>query len=370
MEIFIIMITGFVLYILEGELYRRIWSKGLDAKAKIVPDSAFCGDECTLEVTLSNRKLIPLPWLWVKLHISAALDFGTDTKQSGDYVYHNALFCIMGWQEIKRTLHFKCTKRGYFPLRSFEVIGTSILFNGKHSKHYETSSALTVYPVLLNDAETEKLLSVPDGTISHRGFINPDPFEFSGIREYISTDSFRDINFKASAHTASLMTNLRNPTIKGDVTIILCFKLLKQGFEEERFEYSVSAAATLACHYIEQGFAVALYCNGEDGATGDTVSIDTGIGEGHLHDIYESLARVSYTRYRDVSVLGDKAYRGTAAVFISPTVDMSILELYADIEEKYACVTWLFPVMEFDVPRTEPPADSAHIVSVPPYTRR
>lgn len=366
MEIIIIMLTGFILFIAEGELYRRMWSKELNAGVKITPVSAYVGDRCTLEVTLSNRKLLPLPWLWVKLHISSSLQFADTTKATGDYVYRNALFCIMGWQEIKRTLAFKCTKRGYYPVRSFEIIGTSILFNGKHSISFPTPCAVTVYPSLLNKAELEGLLSRLDGTIAHCGWINPDPFEFSGIREYSSSDSFRDINFKASAHANTLMTNTHNPTIKGEITLILCFKLLKERFEEERFEYAISLAATLADYYIEQGFSIALYCNGEDETTGNLIRISSGIGGGQLNHIYECLARVSYRHCKDVDILIPDTISSSFAVFISPTVDMPILDLYNKIMENHAAAKWLFPVMDFDAPRTAPPADTAEIVCVPP----
>lgn len=365
MEIVIIMITGFVLYLIEGEAYRRIWQQGLDANIRLSSDTAFKGDKCALEITLLNRKLIPLPWLWVKLHISLALKFESAEKTKADYVYYNALFCIMGWQKIKRTLPFTASKRGYYPLRSFDVVGTSILFNGKHSKNYNTGCALTVYPELIDISQLEGILSRLDGLIESRGFINPDPFEFSGIREYMPTDNLRDINFKASVHTGELMSNTHNPTIRGKVSIILCMKLLKQRYEEERFEYAISLAATLAEYYISQGFSVALYSNGTDGAAGDTVYIEEGIGDSRLQEIYESLARISYEKTEDTDILMPVSYSNAAAVFISPTVDLDIARLYENVCEKYAETKWLFPVMEFDMALSTPPAESAELISVP-----
>jgi uncharacterized protein (DUF58 family) len=366
-EIFIIMITGFVLFVVEGELYRRLWHKGLDAEVQISPAKAFRGDKCSLTLTLTNRKLLPLPWLWAKLHISASLHFEDKPKATGDYVYHNALFCIMGWQQIRRTLPFTCTKRGYYPIRSFDVTGTSILFNGKHTLSFSAPAALTVYAPLISTNELASVLSQTDGYVAKRGYINPDPFEFAGIREYTASDSFKSINFKASAHANTLMTNTYNPTVKGKVTILLCFKLLKQAFEEERFEYAVSLAATLAQHYISMGYSVALYCNGRDAASGDSIRIPHGIGEGRLSNIYESLARVSYSssHYDEVATLSPDCPSSSSAIFISPTVDKAILELYGRVKSSYASAQWLFPVMGFDAPRTTPPDDTAMLVPVP-----
>jgi uncharacterized protein (DUF58 family) len=360
------MLTGFVLYILEGAIYRRVWRKGLKARAELTPKSAFCGDKGDLCITLENRKLLPLPWLWIKLHISSSLSFKDSPKPSGAYTYRNALFCIMGWQEIKRTMPFVCTKRGYFPLKSLEVIGTSILFNGKHAQAFDRNSAITVYPMLLDKGEVSELFSRLDGELAYRGFANPDPFEFAGIREYQPFDSLRDINFRASAHTGELMANMHNPTVKGELDIILCFKRLEKNtaFEQERFEYSISLAATIAEHYITNGFAVGLYCNGKN-ALGEGIYLDGGIGDGQLQAVYECLARVGYDSCEDVATLTQDRY-SNCAVFISPTVDKSVLEVYNKITEKYSTVKWLYPTMVFDVSRTLPPVEDAEIMSVPP----
>lgn len=369
MEIFVIMLTALVLYILEGVLYKRLWSVGLKADVNIAPRSAFCGDKCRLEITLTNRKLLPLPWLWVKLHISSTLHFEGKPDSNDSYIFHNALFCIMGWQEIKRTLPFTCTKRGYYPIRSFELVGTGLLFNAKYTLSFGSPCAITVYPQLLGQELLERLMARYDGITAAEGYINPDPFEFAGIREYMPSDSFRDINFKAAAHSGTLMTNRHNPTVRGEIDIILCIKPLNERFEEECFEYSISLAATLAEYYLSKGYRVAFSSNGVDCATGESVPIPSGIGEGQLYNIYERLARLSYEKFTSPEMLKMEYGVNRSAVFISPTADNTVTELYSGIEEGYLSACWLYPIMSFDMPRIKPPASSAELVPVPPEVR-
>lgn len=364
MEIIVIMFTTLFLYILEGELYRIFWSKGLDAKVSFSQKTAFCGDKCTLGIELANQKLLPLPWLWVKLHVNSALKFDGAEKNTNENMYYNALFCIMGWQRITRRLSFTCTRRGYYPIRSFDVIGTSVLFNGKHNKSFD-GCALTVYPTLADISGLYDMLHKIEGMTASTGFIDPDPFEFAGVREYMPYDSLKDINFKASAHMGQLMSNKHDPTVKGEVAIFLCMKLLKQSFETERFEYSISLAAALAEYYVSRGFSVALYSNGLDEADGNYINIPEGTGGGVLSDIFEALARVSYLHAEDTSVLIPDNEENAMAVFISPTVDYPIINLYKSIEENYAFVNWLYPVMEFDAPLAVPPTEDAQAVPVP-----
>ena len=364
MEILIILFTALFLYILEGEFYRRLWSKNLDASVSFSTKHAFCGDKGTLDIELVNRKLLPLPWLWVKLHINASLKFEGSENNKNENMYYNALFCIMGWQKITRRLPFKCTRRGYYPIKAFDVVGTSVLFNGKYSKSFE-GSAITVYPLPADIRNITDVLEKIEGMAESVGFIAPDPFEFTGVREYMPYDSLKDINFKASAHTGILMSNKHNPTVKGEIAIILCMKLLKQNFEEERFEYSISLAAALAEHYISRGFTVALYSNGIDGMDKNTVKIEAGNGEGTLIDIYEALARIDYSCSETPEVLMPAGENDALCIFISPTVDYPIIELFKEVKERYACVKWLFPVMEFDARFAEAPAEEAEIVPVP-----
>ena len=364
MEIIVIIFTALFLYILEGELYRIFWSTGLDAKVEFSQKTAFCGDKCSLGIELANRKLLPLPWLWVKLHVDSSLKFDGDDRHTNENMYYNALFCIMGWQRITRRLSFVCTRRGYYPIKAFDVVGTSVLFNGKHSKSYD-GCALTVYPTLADISGLYDILQKIEGIAESTGFINPDPFVFSGIREYMPYDSLKDINFKATARMGQLMSNKHDPTVRGEITIILCMKLLKQNFETERFEYAISLAAALAEYYISRGFTAALYSNGLDEADKACVNVPPGNGGGVLNDIFVSLARVSYTHTDDISVLTPTNGENSVAVFISPTVDYPIIELYKSISENYPAVKWLYPVMEFDVPLAQPPADDAQIVPVP-----
>ncbi|MBQ6554074.1 MAG: DUF58 domain-containing protein [Firmicutes bacterium] len=332
MEILLILFTALFLYIVEGEFYRRLWSKDLEAYVNFSKKHAFCGEKGSLDIELVNRKLLPLPWLWVKLHVHASLKFEGAENNKNESMYYNALFCIMGWQKITRHLPFECTRRGYFPIKAFDVVGTSVLFNGKHSKSYEGCS-LTVYPMPADISDLWDILEKTEGMAESTGFINPDPFEFAGVREYMPYDSLKEINFKATAHTGTLMSNKHDPTVKGEIAIILCMKLLKQNFEEERFEYSISLAASLAEYYISRGFTVALYSNGVDGMDKNTVKIEFGSGEGTLTDIYEALARVEYTSAEAPDILMPDGKNDALCIFISPTVDFPINELYKKVKE-------------------------------------
>ena len=162
-----------------------------------------------------------------------------------------------------------------------------------------------------------------------------------------------------------LMTNTHNPTVKGRIEIILCMKLLKQRYEEERFEYAISLAAALAEHYISEGYSVSLHSNGLDGAHGAVTDIDEGIGSGHFQEILEGLARTAYEHTEDLSALTPDSFSDSICVFISPTVDFPIITLFNALRENRSYIKWFFPVMAFDMATSAPPADEAVLVPVP-----
>ena len=366
MEVFVIMLSGFFLFILEGLVYKKIWDKGLSAEIGLTRKNAFPGDKCRLTIRIENRKTIPLPWLWIKFNVSSSFKFQKKQQIIDNYIYYNALFCINGWERIDRELEFTPTKRGYYPIKKYSLIGSSILFNGKHIKDMYGNANLTVYPKLADMDDILSVISKTDGTFPTKGFYDPDPFEFAGIKEYTVTDSFKDINFNATARMGQLMTNRHDPTVSGEVTIILCFSDLskKNSYVNERNEYAVSIAATLAQYYSEKGYSLELLTNGKDGQFGTSVNLSSATGELMLSNIFEALARLDYNEPGDISEIDSYSYTNGNVIFISLSAQKSVCGFFEKIKSRYASALWLIPMMEFDIATTELPNDYVKFIPV------
>lgn len=81
------------------------------------------------------------------------------------------------------------------------------------------------------------------------------------IREYRQGDDVRRIHWRSTARRGELMVRREEQAWDPSVTLILDSRALAHGGpgSESSFEYAVSAAASIALHFLEHGFTVDLY---------------------------------------------------------------------------------------------------------------
>jgi len=293
----IILFMGLVvlgLIVLQNYVYNKLWDKRLSLDIKFSAKEAFEGDSLILHEELSNNKFLPLPWVFVKFHLSRNLIFEDDeSRRVSDANYQSDLFSIMMYQSIKRKMNFVCAKRGYYRLRSVNMLCTNLLYNNRFNKRVLCSSELTVFPKLLDaHEELDIIYRNLDATILSNSLINPDPFEFRGIREYQPTDPMRDINFKATAVAQQLMVNIHAPTSSKRLEIILNLEYNRPYPEFELYEQAIRLAATMAERYINQGVKLGLYTNGKDVFTSGNITVPGGEGPGQMYKIFQALAHI------------------------------------------------------------------------------
>jgi len=123
--------------------------------------------------------------------------------------------------------------------------------------------------------------------------INPDPFEFKGIREYQPTDPLRNVNFKASAVSGHLMVNIHAPTSAKSLEIILNAEYNNPYPNFELYEQAIRLAGTIADKYIGEDVKISFFSNGSDIFTGNQIKIFGGNNPAHLYSVLQALARIN-----------------------------------------------------------------------------
>jgi len=279
---------------LQSYIYQRFWAKGLAVNVQFSSKEAFEGDRLYIKEELTNHKLLPLPWICLKYYMPQSLVFEGEEAFVLDR-YQNELFTIMAYQRIQRRLGFTCSKRGFYCFRRVSLVANNILYTKSHSKDYQLSSQLTVFPKLIDSPDLAIIYKKIDTAILAQQLINPDPFEFRGIREYQPTDPFRNINFKATAVSHQLMVNIHAPTAAKKLNIILNLEPYNAYPNLEVYEQSIRLCASIAGHYISENVKVGLVTNGRDIDTREEIVISEGASTAHLYNIYEALARVDLT---------------------------------------------------------------------------
>ncbi|MDR2650231.1 MAG: DUF58 domain-containing protein, partial [Clostridiales bacterium] len=134
---------------LQDFIYSVYWNKKIICDLRFSESTATEGSALELIETLSNAKALPLPWISLKFQVSRNLAFdGCNSNVSDDY-YRNDMFAALSYRKITRRLAFSCARRGFYMIKSVDLVSGNIMMNRKLVTHIDTNAALTVYPKLI-----------------------------------------------------------------------------------------------------------------------------------------------------------------------------------------------------------------------------
>jgi len=258
---------------------------------------------------ISNRKLLPVAWLKVESRIDSGLRFGhqEDMNILQDE-FHISAFSMMPYTRIIRTHTVKCTKRGYYHLKSAALTCRSITGNIITMRDIATDARLYVFPRVLKLPELNLPSHSWQGDNVVRRWILEDPFIRAGVREYTTSDPMKNINWKASARFGTLYVNQYEPTARHRLMILLNVDTKPDQWtitdDPERVEYGISVAATILEHafknVIEAGFGSNAFLKEMEKRP---IRINPTTGSQHRITILESLARMVILRSISFSAL-------------------------------------------------------------------
>jgi uncharacterized protein (DUF58 family) len=261
---------------------------------------------------ISNRKLMPIPWLKVETRIDSGLQFGLqeDMNILADE-FHISAFCMLPYTRIIRTHNVKCKKRGYYHLKSAALTARSITGSMSAMKDEATDARLYVFPKILTFPELLLPSHSWQGDMVVRRWILEDPFIRSGVREYTTSDPMKNINWKASARFGTLQVNQYDPTAHHRLMILLNvdtkFSQWTVTDEPERVEYGISVAATILefafKNVIEAGFGTNAFLKDMEK---EPIRIEPTTGRHHQTKIMESLARMVILRSISFNTMLDR----------------------------------------------------------------
>jgi hypothetical protein len=185
MAVLNILIVFIALVVLQRAIYNRFWNRSLAVDLRFSSKIGIEGSSVWLTEIITSRKALPLPWLVVKFHVSRHLVFPDHLHASvTDNYYREDLFSLGMYQRISRTLQVDLNKRGYYTIRSIDLISSDLLLTEKLVSQAQSLSVLTVTPRLIPRKDLAIPYSQLIGPMLVAQALLPDPFEFRTIREY------------------------------------------------------------------------------------------------------------------------------------------------------------------------------------------
>ncbi len=275
---------------LDGVHYRRFWTYR----------RGFPGEQLTVRIEVENRKLLPVSWLRVVDNWPQAAGPADDSILRASHLPEMGelinLYSLRWFQRIERQYQLTLRQRGTF------LVGPAEVFSGDLFGMYETSQVfkgedkVVVFPELLPLNSFLLPTQDPFGDRQSVRRLFDDPCQPMAIRPYQPEDGFRRIHWPATARTGELQVKVFQP-ISARVMMI-CLNVSTQhqfwlGVEQDKLEYLIKVAATLAYQGIQDGYAVGLLSNGCLAHSDQPFHIPPGRSTDHLALLLTALAGVT-----------------------------------------------------------------------------
>jgi len=333
MQVLILFLLAGIFYLIQSSYYSKHWSDHLKASIKYSKTHAMVGDSVELYEKISNHKSLPLPVLNVKFMTSRTFLFeDMDNSTYSDYYYRNDIFSILGNQQIRRTLSFRTSKRGYYTVDAITLVAKDLFLSNPEGLSLDNHCGLYVFPQALNGHQTLSLTNQLIGDILTKQQ-QQDPLSFRNIRDYSPGDEMRFINWKASARQQQLMVNTYFDTQTTTVVLLVNFDTNSMIRIDWMREYIASVATTLLQAMNHQNFTFQLITNAKDSVSNSIYHTEAGSGAAHLQKIYEGLATLDLVSepsdFLDTFQAINDTGHNTSYVVLSNYRKQDLLDLYS-----------------------------------------
>lgn len=145
--LFIILIAVFV--VIQGKLYKRGIFEKVYVTRSFDNTGVFPGDKVVYELTMENRKFLPLTWVSIDEKLYSGLEFEINTKIqpiNEEMYLHNSMLSLLPYQKVVRRYNLKAVKRGYYQLKNMTMTSTNMLGTEEYSIEKDVSASVAVYP--------------------------------------------------------------------------------------------------------------------------------------------------------------------------------------------------------------------------------
>ena len=230
-----------------------------------------------------------LPVVWLRLHDSlpvelAAHRFFQEVMTLGPHEHRQFEYTLVTY------------KRGYYRIGPLMLYSGDLLgLTGEQDRH-GVSDYLTVYPRIVPLTSLSLPSHSPLGTLRHSRPIFEDPTRITGKRDYVTGDSLRRVDWKATAAIGRLQVKQFEPSIALETVILLNLNAAEYPVRSrfDASELSIVIAASVANWVAGKKQSVGMVVNGADPLNADRrpSALPPRKGRQHLMRLLDVLARI------------------------------------------------------------------------------
>ena len=292
-----------VFYVLVAvALLTRLWTRYGASRLeleRVFEPRALHGETLRITLRLSNRGLLPVPWVRLHDRLPTALQTAANLDR---------VVSIGPRQTVEVAYDTVCRQRGWYQLGPASVELGDVLGVNLLRREFTTGRRLTVYPRILPINRLSLPSRTPFGDVRTHRPLYEDPARVVGVRDYVAGDSLRKIHWRTSAASGRLQVKKLEPamTLQTVVALDLGLAGYDRGASFYATELAIVVAASLLNHLSALRQEIGLISNGRDptaepGTTG--LVVEARKGRGHLTRLLDVLARVEAAEAEPIAPL-------------------------------------------------------------------
>jgi uncharacterized protein (DUF58 family) len=347
----LLLLVGLLLALIGGaaHLWARYCLAGVSYRRRFAKMRLFYGEETDLIIEIVNAKPMPLAWLvaiddfpsQIELLIGALYISGRARRR----LCVNRL-SLRWYERVQRHYRLRGVQRGIWEFGPVQLSSGDIFGFSVKRALLEEKQSIVVYPKIVPIHVLGLPTLHPFGDFNTPRRVMEDPLRPVGAREYAPGDSFRHIDWKATARRHTLQTKLFEPSASRPLAVFLntrTTEFANEGIDREILELAVVTAASIA-HWAWQGsHPVGLYVNSAVRSSGKRIQIQPKNDPYQLNQILEALARMEddwpWTLSALLEAEANRLRYGTSIVVITSLLDDRLLKILIDLRQKEYGVT-------------------------------
>ena len=283
----------------------RVWSRygmgRVEYERQLGTTRAVAGDVVPLDVTVWNRKPLPLPWLSAQdlvtdgIGISERPVMDRDDERLGRRVLTNT-WALAWFERVVRHFHLEARRRGLYEFGPVRLRVRDILGRDAARGEVTADEMLLVgprnLPVRLRGRD-----AAPIGERRALRSLHADPALYGGVRPFQPGDSMRRVHWRASARLGTTVSRRYEPARGREVVIALDVQTIEgphweMTYHDPTFEGLCVAAASLARQLLAEGASCGLAAASFTGTIQQLAYQPPQASYGHLARVSELLARI------------------------------------------------------------------------------
>ena len=220
----LIVIAGMLILVsLIGWFWDRLALGGVEYTRRFAERRAFVGETISLDLSLVNRKVLPVGWVRVVDRVPMALSLegievqATDVETVGRVTM---VFALRWFERVTRHYSINCQHRGFYQFGPVELEAGDVFGLFSRKRRIDQPQWFIVYPKIEGLTDLGLPPKEPFGPAKAERQMFDDPIRTVGVRDYRPEDELRRIHWKATARRQELQSRVYEPSTAHNLSLI------------------------------------------------------------------------------------------------------------------------------------------------------